>query len=66
MPQSTYDPEPYLRTGVNLTAFTWLFILGIPALILFLIYAKLDDRAHQPIPQASHIAQQADRMPRHP
>ena len=63
MPQSTYDPEPYLRTGVNLTAFTWLFVLGLPALILFLIYAKLDDRAHQPIPTVPHIAQQANRMP---
>jgi len=64
MPQSTYDPEPYLRTGVNLTAFTWLFVLGLPALILFLIYAKLDDRAQQPAPAGTpHAVQQEARMP---
>ena len=43
-----YQPEAYLRTTVNVSAFTWLAVLGIPALILFLIYSKVDERANQP------------------
>ncbi len=39
-----YQPEAYLRTSVNLSALTWLVLLGVPLLLLFLIYAKIDDR----------------------
>jgi hypothetical protein len=45
---SAYQPEVYLRTGVNLSLFTWLALLGLPALLLFLIYSKMDERMTQP------------------
>ena len=44
----SYNPANYVRSGVNLSVFTWLFVLGLPALLLFLIYAKMDERNVQP------------------
>lgn len=44
-----YKPETYMRTGVNVPAFAWLALLGIPALLLFLIYSKVDERMNQPV-----------------
>lgn len=51
----TYQPEAYLRTGVNLSVFTWVAVLGLPALLLFLIYSKIDER--MPAPTAAPAAQ---------
>ena len=59
-PQSStpYQPEAYLRTGVNLSALTWLVLLGVPVLLLFLIYTKIDERkAPAEAPDAMHMAQ---------
>jgi hypothetical protein len=53
-----YRPETYVRTGVNVPAFTWLAVLGIPALILFLIYSKVEERTSQaPVPHTVQMEQ---------
>lgn len=33
-------PESLMRPGANLQVFVWLTLLGLPALILFLIFSK--------------------------
>jgi hypothetical protein len=38
--------EMYIRPGGNLEIFAWMLLLGLPALMLFLIYSK----------QATHLA----------
>jgi len=48
-----YRPETYMRTGVNVSVFGWLALLGIPALLLFLIYSKVDERMNQPAPASA-------------
>lgn len=54
-----YNPESYLRTSVNVSVFAWLALLGLPVLMLFLIYSKVDDLSHQPaaMPQAIQLEQ---------
>lgn len=38
-PDAAYRPERYIRPSVNLSVWLWLFLLGLPALLLFLIYS---------------------------
>jgi hypothetical protein len=33
-----YQPERYINPGANLSVYVWFVLLGLPALILFLIY----------------------------
>jgi hypothetical protein len=51
-----YRPETYVRSSVNVPAFTWLAVLGIPVLLLFLIYSKVEERTSQPA-AAPHAVQ---------
>lgn len=39
MAHKPYDPQQYLKPGAELQIFVWLALLGIPALLLFLIYS---------------------------
>ncbi len=34
----SYQPELYIRPDANLSVYVWLVLLGLPALLLFLIY----------------------------
>lgn len=41
MPQANpYNEDVYIKPGANLQVFVWLVVLGIPALLLFLTFAK--------------------------
>lgn len=35
-----YDCDPIVRPGANLLFFSWLLLLGLPALLLFLVFSK--------------------------
>ena len=48
-----YKPETYMRAGVNVSVFAWLALLGIPSLLLFLIYFKVEERMEQSAPAPS-------------
>ena len=52
----SYQPERYIRPAANLGVYIWLALLGIPALLLFLIYFKVDERAVPSAP-AMHMEQ---------
>jgi hypothetical protein len=60
---ASYRPEVYLRPGANLSVWVWLALLGIPALILFLVYFKAAEK-----PSANPIEPPAMEMqqPAHP
>jgi hypothetical protein len=53
----SYQPERYIRPTANLSVFVWLALLGLPALILFLIYSKVQERPAPP--PAMHMEQPA-------
>lgn len=42
-----YQIDPLIKPKANLSVWVWLTVLGIPALLLMLIYAKMEDRQHQ-------------------
>jgi hypothetical protein len=57
---SGYQPEVYLRPGANLSVFVWLALLGLPAVLLFLVYSKAAEKHETPIaPPAMHLQQPA-------
>lgn len=42
-----YQVDPLIKPEANLSVWVWLALLGIPALLLMLIYSKVEDRQHQ-------------------
>lgn len=42
-----YQIDPLIKPGANLSVWVWLALLGIPALLLMLVYAKTEERQHQ-------------------
>ncbi|WP_303675166.1 hypothetical protein [Vampirovibrio chlorellavorus] len=42
-----YQIDPLIKPEANLSVWVWLTLLGIPALLLMLIYSKVEDRQHQ-------------------
>lgn len=56
---SGYQPEVYLRPGANLSVFVWLALLGLPTLLLFLIYSKAAEQPTTPmLPPGIHQMRQ--------
>lgn len=52
-----YEIDPLIKPGANLSVWVWLVLLGLPALLLMLIYAKTDE--HQaPVSNLPAITQQ--------
>ncbi len=41
-----YEIDPLIKPAANLSVWVWLALLGIPALLLMLIFSKVEDR-HQ-------------------
>lgn len=41
-----YQPDIYMRPDANWLAWMWLALLGIPALLLFMIYAQPNEQTH--------------------
>jgi hypothetical protein len=39
-----YEIDPLIKPGANLSVWVWLILLGLPALLLMLIYAKTEER----------------------
>ncbi|WP_373532601.1 hypothetical protein [Vampirovibrio sp.] len=39
-----YEIDPLIKPGANLSVWVWLVLLGLPALLLTLIFAKTEDR----------------------
>ncbi|MEB3286845.1 MAG: hypothetical protein VKJ04_05025 [Vampirovibrionales bacterium] len=35
-----YEFDPIIRPGANLNFFSWLFVVGLPLFLLFLIFSK--------------------------
>jgi hypothetical protein len=60
---TAYQPDVYIRPGANTSVWAWLALLGIPALILFLVYSKAAEK-----PSAVPIAPPTVEMqqPAHP
>ena len=52
-----YQPEAYTKPVANIQFFLWLTLLGLPALLLFMIFFKQEQMAapQQPVP-AHHAA----------
>ncbi len=42
-----YQIDPLIKPEANLSVWVWLTLLGIPALLLMLIYSKVEERQHQ-------------------
>ena len=40
MARTPYNEIPYIKPGVNGSFLLWLTLLGIPALLVFLVYSK--------------------------
>jgi hypothetical protein len=39
-----YEIDPLIKPAANLSVWVWLALLGIPALLLMLIFSKVEDR----------------------
>jgi hypothetical protein len=39
-----YEIDPLIKPGANLSVWVWLVLLGLPALLLMLIFAKTEER----------------------
>lgn len=45
-----YDETVYIKPGVNGQFLVWLLLLGLPALMLFLVYTKTGEVGTTPAP----------------
>jgi hypothetical protein len=39
-----YQPDTYIKPGPNLQFILWLVLLGLPALLLFMIFSKTEEQ----------------------
>lgn len=63
-----YEIDPLIKPGANLSVWVWLMLLGIPALLLMLIYSKVEDRQTAPATRPAITAEPlpATQTPSHP
>lgn len=52
-----YQIDPLIKPGANLSVWVWLLLLGVPALLLMLIYAKVEDRQAAPMTRPAAVAE---------
>lgn len=52
-----YQIDPLIKPGANLSVWVWLGLLGIPALLLMLVYAKMEDRQTVPATRPAATAE---------
>jgi hypothetical protein len=65
MPRTPYNEHHYLRPGVNGEFLLWLVLLGVPALMLFLVYTKTDQLPDNPVPAPASGHEQNLNQPPH-
>lgn len=63
-----YQIDPLIKPGANLSVWVWLGLLGIPALLLMLVYSKVEDRQTAPAARPAATAEPLPpvRTPRSP
>jgi hypothetical protein len=60
-----YEIDPLIKPGANLSVWVWLVLLGLPALLLMLIFAKTEER-HAPAAQPAAISAEPLSPAQHP
>jgi hypothetical protein len=58
-----YQIDPLIKPEANLSVWVWLTLLGIPALLLMLIYSKVEERQHHQEVHQKPVAVSAQPLP---
>lgn len=60
-----YQIDPLIKPEANLSVWVWLTLLGIPALLLMLVYSKVEERQHHQEMHQAPAAISGQQLPGH-